>query len=114
MNRVIGQLLLSSCIFSACGIEGDDPATNDEPAMTETQSAVVITGQKSFQNSKSGMCMGVSGASRSQGALIQQFPCDGRANQKWTSFGADGVKNVNSGMCLAEASSTFGANIVQL
>jgi hypothetical protein len=36
----------------------------------------------SFKN-HDGLCIGVDGASMANGAQLKQFPCDGRANQRW-------------------------------
>lgn len=60
----------------------------------------------SFENVNSHLCIGVSGASMSPGGFIQQFACDGRVNQKWSTRGEvvitgfHPIGNVNSGLCM--------------
>jgi hypothetical protein len=70
-----------------------------------------------FRNSKSGLCMGVDGASVSSGANIGQFNCSGTSppnNQIWLT---NSVKLVNSksGLCLGVngASTANGAQLKQ-
>ncbi|MFD7244658.1 RICIN domain-containing protein [Streptomyces massasporeus] len=36
-----------------------------------------------LKNRKSGLCLGISGASTANGAQAAQFRCDGSANQGW-------------------------------
>ncbi|WP_405737028.1 RICIN domain-containing protein [Streptomyces sp. NBC_01537] len=36
-----------------------------------------------LKNRKSGLCLGISGASTASGAQAAQFTCDGSANQGW-------------------------------
>jgi hypothetical protein len=37
-----------------------------------------------LKNRKSGLCLGISGASTAPGAQAVQFRCDGSANQGWS------------------------------
>jgi hypothetical protein len=97
----------------ALGIPDDNSETSESDVTRESDVSAVVTGQKRFRNANSGLCMGVTGASRSTGALIQQFACDGRVNQKWRAFGEFGVQNVNSGLCMGTTNVGLGANIAQ-
>jgi hypothetical protein len=53
---------------------------------------------------KSGMCLDVSGGSKSDRAEVIQWPCHGKANQRWrvvdVGFGWKNIVSVHSGKCL--------------
>jgi hypothetical protein len=76
-----------------------------------------------FKNAKSKKCIGVKDASKKNGALVQQFDCDNRPNQKWQVRDVnviDGVsvfalRNVKSEKCMGVdgASVRESANIGQ-
>jgi len=67
-------------------------------------------------NASSRLCLGILGASASQGAAAVQWPCNGSPDQRWNGtwfFGT--LTDVNSGQCLGVlgASTTAGAAAVQ-
>src|SRR5262249_9002349 len=74
-----------------------------------------------FQNVKSHLCIGVSGGSMSEGAPVQQFCCDDRANQRWSASGPlerfRSFTNGKSGKCMGidqkPGSKTKGASLKQ-
>src|SRR5260221_5836351 len=103
-------LAIISCSLTACAtdpVEAEGQDTEDTSSITSQ--SLIPGSQSTFQNVKSSFCMGVSGGSGASGALIQQFPCDGRVNQKWVvlpeSFIADHrrIQNVGSQPCLGVA-----------
>jgi hypothetical protein len=109
------------CSLAACAT---DPVDGEEPEDTSTiASQTLVPGsQSTFKNVNSGRCMGVSGGSGASGALIQQFTCDGRINQKWVVLPESFIPNfrriqdAGSHLCLGVSgnSTAAAANIVQL
>jgi Ricin-type beta-trefoil lectin domain-like len=74
-------------------------------------------------NGASGKCLNVSGASKSSGAFVIQYPCSNALNNQWTVLDVlvngqpigDELMNVNSGLCLNVAgnSKSNGADLIQ-
>ncbi len=77
------------------------------------------SGTHVLTDENSGMAMDVTGASKTAGALVIQWPANGGANQEWTLQPVTGnvftVHNVNSGMCLdvPGSASTAGVQLDQ-
>lgn len=118
MNRsTILWTSLACCLAFSAAAYGD-PETVDA---AKSSTALQIQGLPpkgevlTFENQKSELCMGVDRASKKNGALVKQFPCDGRPNQQWRVVGRFTLQNVNSGKCLGvdRASVKPGANIGQ-
>jgi hypothetical protein len=115
------------CCLAACGLDDGDgpPAGEDQDGFTvatatgELEVALDAVSLASWQNVKSGRCIGVSGASTANGALIQQFTCDGTSNQNWrgasNAAGQNTLTNQKSGRCMgvSGASTASGAVIAQ-
>jgi hypothetical protein len=116
-------IAILGCSLAACATDPVDAEGQDPEATSSIASQSLVPGsQSTFQNVNSGMCMGVSGGSGASGALIQQFPCDGRINQKWVVLPESFIPNfrriqdAGSHLCLGVAgnSTASTANIVQL
>jgi hypothetical protein len=72
-------------------------------------------------NGRSGMCLGVDGASTADGALIMQFPCASPSpvnNQAWRFVNSSGsyfqVQNGKSGKCLSVAENSDAHDVILL
>jgi hypothetical protein len=93
------------------------PATST--SYTASFTAAPAAGTYMLQNVKSGLVLGVSGASRSLGANIVQWSSNGSPDQKWTlnplGNGSYNIIDVNSGMVIgvAGASQSSGASLIQ-
>lgn len=99
---------------------GDDDQDGFAVTTSDLSAAPMVSvSLASFQDVKSGRCMGVDGASTANGALIKQFTCDGSTNQNWrgasNSAGQNTLTNQKSGRCMgvSGASTAAGANIGQ-
>jgi hypothetical protein len=81
--------------------------------MAMAASAIVMTAGASsasadsywaFRNQNSGRCLEVENSSRSNGAQVQQWDCNGQAGSRWYTRDAGGgysyIVNMNSGKCL--------------
>jgi hypothetical protein len=106
MNRTLLCVTLSCCLASWTVADGK------VRQVLKGEQIVTIT------NIKSGHCMGVDRASMDNGALVKQFKCDGRPNQRWRvqNFGTyNKLVNVKSRKCMGVdgASKKHGANIGQ-
>jgi hypothetical protein len=106
------------CGLASCAADDDGFAVTESTATGEISQDVLAVGLASFQDVKSGRCIGVDGASTANGALIKQFTCDGTSNQNWngSSAGAQNtLKNQKSARCMgvSGASKAAGANVAQ-
>lgn len=112
-RTIFAWAVLSYCL----AISGERIASSEAHRSHDAPVSRTLPGGRefSFQNVNSHLCIGVSGASKSPGGFIQQFPCDHRANQRWRSHGELGVENVNSGLCMGvdHGSARPGASIRQ-
>ena len=125
MNRSSGLKCIASLtvalMLGACAMDNEESEDfeQDEPAQLGELAQELAAGQVvKFQNSKSGRCIGVDGASTANGALLKQFTCADAANQRWE-VRRSGTKhmfiNAKSGKCMGVdgASVSPGANIGQ-
>jgi hypothetical protein len=110
--------------LASCAAESGDAGNldADEAAEFGEMTAGLLTpiGTSTFKNRKSGLCIGVDGASTANGAFIKQFTCGNAApNQTWIldelDFGVYSLVNQKSGRCMGVdlASVDPGADIRQ-
>jgi hypothetical protein len=82
-------------------------AAGDRSTLTLLPEAMPATGRYRIQNLKTGLVLGVLGASTSEGADIVQWNSNGSPDQEWTltpaGNGAYTITNVKSGMVIAKA-----------
>ncbi len=96
---------------------GNPPGGNFPGGGTQPPGRVEYAGLVRNRNSQ--RCLDVGSASRVAGGKIQQYNCEGRANQQWqfvaVGRGEYAIRNVNSGLCLDVilASQANGAAIQQ-
>lgn len=118
MNRGALIWALLSCGLPACAADIGEPGgidADDSIEIGEVPLPLAAGSVYSFENTKSGLCIGVGGASTANGALIGQYKCDGSSNQRWRVGSADSLVNGKSGKCMGVngASTAPGANVAQ-
>ncbi len=129
MNWLVSQGKLTSETFSTADFGFEIGDTNGSQTFTVNSFSVSISsggsgdlianGTYTIKNKNSGMAIDVTGASKSEGTYIDQWPSTGNTNQQWTltNLGNNYVSliNVNSGLALEVygASDTEGAKIDQ-
>jgi hypothetical protein len=104
--------------LASCAVDDEGFAVTESSESSELSQALLAVSLASFQDVKSGRCIGVDGASTANGALIKQFTCDNSTNQNWrgsSSGGQNVLTNAKSGKCMgvSGASRSAGANIAQ-
>jgi len=129
MNWLVSQGKLTSQTFSTADFGFEIGDTNGSQTFTVNSFSVSISsggsnylipnGTYTITNKNSGMVIDVTGASKTEGTYLDQWPSSGNSNQQWTltNLGNNYVSlvNVNSGLALEvySASDTEGAKIDQ-
>jgi pectate lyase len=116
-SRLVFAASLASVAASCGGIESAPPPA--EAVATASAAALVSGVPTQIVGVQSGKCVGVSGSSDANNALLQIQGCSGSAFQQWIAT-ADGagfyaLENAGSGKCMDVTgnSSTAGTNIQQ-
>jgi hypothetical protein len=113
-------LVFSSLLASAC----DVPTTFDGAELEDPlgQVSAELSGSVTYtiKPGNSGLCVDVTGASKADGANIEQWTCNGHTNQQWTARDVGGgvfeIAAISSGKCLDVVGGglSSGVNVQQL